>query len=67
MTAKVPPTTGLYSTPRQFGAEIGVSEVTLSQWRRAGKGPAYLRIAANKVRYARADIETWLASIRKAG
>jgi predicted DNA-binding transcriptional regulator AlpA len=43
----------------------GVSVSTLEKWRVAGIGPRFLKLG-RLVRYAEADIESWLASRRVA-
>lgn len=53
-------------TARQLAAELGIAEVTLAKWRQAHKGPRYIRIARNLVRYNRADVDAWLAERRAA-
>ncbi len=46
------------------GAEVArrlrLSEWTLRQWRRNGRGPAYIRVG-RLVRYRAADVEAYLA------
>jgi predicted DNA-binding transcriptional regulator AlpA len=51
-------------SPREVEAEYGYPERTLETWRTRGRGPAWLRIGTRSVRYDRADIEAWQASIR---
>jgi predicted DNA-binding transcriptional regulator AlpA len=42
-------------------AEItGLSIETLAQWRSQGKGPLYLKISRNCVRYRQSDLDAWL-------
>ena len=46
-------------TPAQLASRWGLSLNTLSQWRAAGMGPAYLRIGDGKrpsIRYRMSDI-----------
>jgi predicted DNA-binding transcriptional regulator AlpA len=41
---------------------LGVSEVTLADWRRLKKGPPFVRLEGRMVRYRASDIEAWLAA-----
>ncbi|MBX3161188.1 MAG: helix-turn-helix domain-containing protein [Deltaproteobacteria bacterium] len=43
-------------TREQAGVLLGVSAVTLDQWRYAGKGPVFFRVGTRGVRYRRADV-----------
>jgi predicted DNA-binding transcriptional regulator AlpA len=45
-------------TTREVGKILGVSEITLSQWRARGKGPRFFR-ASRLVRYRLADVVAW--------
>lgn len=42
----------------------GVSVETLRKWRKAGKGPAYLKAGTRAVRYRAVDVEAWMLSQR---
>jgi excisionase family DNA binding protein len=52
-----------YMNPEEAGKYLGVSLVTLQQWRYQGKGPAYMKIGG-KVRYDRDDLDKWMRSQR---
>lgn len=43
---------------------VGLSVESLKQMRARAEGPPYHRVGRRAVRYARADVETWLASRR---
>ena len=47
----------------ETAALLGVKEQTLRAWRVAGKGPEYIRFGGprGRVRYAREDVDAWLA------
>jgi predicted DNA-binding transcriptional regulator AlpA len=51
-------------SPKDVEAEYGYPERTLETWRHRGQGPAWLRVGTKSVRYYRADIEAWHASVR---
>jgi len=51
-------------SPKEVEAEYGYPERTLETWRHRGRGPAWLKTGKKSVRYHRADIEAWQASIR---
>jgi predicted DNA-binding transcriptional regulator AlpA len=51
-------------SPKEVESEFGYPERTLETWRHRGQGPAWLRVGTKSVRYYRADIEAWHASIR---
>jgi predicted site-specific integrase-resolvase len=46
-------------TQAQLAALLNVKPNTLREWRRLGKGPAYIRIQKG-VFYRKADVENWL-------
>ena len=41
---------------------LGMRPITLEVWRSTRKGPRFHKPARSVVRYARADLDTWLAS-----
>jgi len=45
--------------PEQAAALLSVPAATLQTWRAARTGPRFFRVGRH-VRYARADLETWL-------
>jgi predicted DNA-binding transcriptional regulator AlpA len=52
-----------YLTAKQLGELIGINEITLGQWRHRNKGPTWIRLpGVRTIRYARADVEAWLAA-----
>ncbi len=48
--------------PPETALELNVSEKTLSNWRRTGTGPKYIRFSHKCVRYAPSDIEAFKAA-----
>ncbi len=50
-----------FISAKAFGELIGVSHITLCQWRLRGKGPRYVK-CGRTVRYALADVEAWIAA-----
>ena len=46
-------------TREQAGVLLGVSPITLDQWRYAGNGPVFFRVGTRGVRYRRADVIAW--------
>ena len=53
-------------TPRQVADELGVSLVTLANWRQEPeRGPAHLRLGYRTVRYERSAVETFKARRRQ--
>jgi predicted DNA-binding transcriptional regulator AlpA len=46
----------------QVAALLNLTEVTLAEWRRLGKGPTYVRFGLRCVRYRARDVESWIAS-----
>jgi len=60
------PTVPDYLTTDQLSALIGISPITLAQWRRRTLGPAFVRIGRT-IRYARADVDAWLAASKVGG
>ncbi|MES9868081.1 MAG: helix-turn-helix domain-containing protein [Sedimenticola sp.] len=49
-------------TPKQAAEFLNVSEIFLIKSRYQGKGPVYLKISANRVRYRRRDLLTFQES-----
>lgn len=49
-------------TPREAADALGVSEATLTEWRKRRIGPAFVRVGAKhgRVLYRVADLETYL-------
>lgn len=47
-------------TDREVSALLGISTVTLCNWRATGKGPRYRKIGQRAVRYLRADVEAFI-------
>lgn len=53
-----------FLTPAQLAELLGVHRETLYVWVKAGRGPPFIRLAANRILYSRADVDAWLASRR---
>jgi predicted DNA-binding transcriptional regulator AlpA len=49
-------------TPTQVAAITGLSTETLAQWRSQRRGPEYLKISHNCIRYQQSDLAIWLAA-----
>lgn len=47
-------------TPEQAAEVLGVSTRTLSNWRSAGIGPKWFRLADRLIRYRRSELHAWL-------
>jgi predicted DNA-binding transcriptional regulator AlpA len=45
----------------EVAERTGLLMETLAQWRSQGKGPPYLKISRNCVRYQQCDLDGWLA------
>lgn len=61
-TANVELRPGDLLTEKEASALLGLSPVTLSNWRGAGKGPRYRKLGARSVRYMRADVLAFIES-----
>ena len=48
-------------TPDEAAAVLNVPVATLAQWRYRGQGPRYRKVGG-VVRYARRDLDAWLAA-----
>lgn len=46
-------------SPAVAAVELGVSEKTLAKWRCNGKGPPYIRLAHDCVRYDKDAVRNW--------
>ena len=53
-------------TNRKAAELLGLSRKTLARWRWKGKGPAFRKIG-RRVRYARQDLEEFIASSSASG
>ncbi len=53
-----------FISPTQVGNLLGISNWMLTVWRRQGKGPQFIRLGPNTVRYPRAEFDAWLAALR---
>ena len=51
-----------YLSPAEAAQYLGITTRTLAEWRRTGRGPAYVRLAGptSRVRYDRADLDRWM-------
>ncbi|MGP4054132.1 helix-turn-helix transcriptional regulator [Mycobacterium sp. 4D054] len=43
---------------------VRMSPETLKVWRRTNTGPAFIRVASNRVRYRVSDLDAWLDGLR---
>ena len=50
-----------YLDEKQLCAELDISSVTATKWRRNAEGPPFIRVG-RLIRYPRAAVEAWLAS-----
>ncbi len=46
--------------PRAAGEYLGISPLTLANWRVLGKGPRFIRLSSRKIAYRLYDLEAWL-------
>lgn len=53
-------------TPEEVAAMFGLKVSTLRVWRRKGKGPAYVRLGKNTVRYHQRDLDEYAEQLRAA-
>lgn len=54
----------LFLRPAAVAKLLDVNVKTLADWRQAGRGPRYIRLAGDRrtrVRYRAADLERWIA------
>lgn len=47
-------------TPKELGAELKLDTKTLRRWRYERKGPAFIPINRQVVRYRRSDVNAWI-------
>ncbi|MBA3464352.1 MAG: helix-turn-helix domain-containing protein [Deltaproteobacteria bacterium] len=57
----VPAEPSKYLDEKQLCAELSISSVTATKWRRNAEGPAFVRVG-RLIRYPRASVDAWLAS-----
>jgi predicted DNA-binding transcriptional regulator AlpA len=48
-------------TPEDVAVLTGLSVETLAQWRSQKRGPPYVKISRNCVRYRQSDLDGWLS------
>lgn len=54
-------------TPREFARLVGLKPRSLEEWRRLGKGPAYVRVSGRRnVRYRASAVKAWLESLEQS-
>lgn len=46
-------------TPVELASRLKMSEGTLANWRSQGKGPKYLKLEDDTVRYRLLDVQEW--------
>ena len=63
MTTRTPTDEPLMTT-EEAAALLKLSPKTLQQWRSDGKGPAFVKLEGDAVRYTEADLMAWLARQR---
>ncbi len=59
--AIVPVEPSRFLDERQLCAELGISPVTATKWRRNAEGPPFIRVG-RLIRYSREAFDAWLAS-----
>ena len=65
LTEDKPPVNSAWClTDREATAFLNLSRKTLYFWRRAKKGPPYVRYGERAIRYLRSDLEAWQMSQR---
>ncbi|MGB3414045.1 MAG: helix-turn-helix domain-containing protein [Microbacteriaceae bacterium] len=47
-------------TSEEVAEQLGLTSRTLLKWRSEGKGPDFIRIANQRVRYTQADVDRWI-------
>lgn len=47
-------------TPKEASAHLSVSEKTLERWRAERTGPPFHKLGPRLVRYAVADVDSWM-------
>jgi predicted DNA-binding transcriptional regulator AlpA len=47
-------------SPTEVAELLGVTSAALTQMRYLGRGPDYLRLSAQRIRYRRSDVDAWL-------
>ena len=57
---------GEFLSSYQVADLLGLSPWALIAWRRQHRGPQFIRIGRNTIRYLRRELEAWLASLRPA-
>jgi predicted DNA-binding transcriptional regulator AlpA len=50
---------GIWLSPRQLAARLGVSVRTVKRWRLDGHGPRAVHLSAGTVRYPLDQVEAW--------
>ncbi len=54
-------------TPKEFSKLLGLKPRSLEEWRRLGKGPAFVRLSGQRhVRYPASAVKAWLDSLEQA-
>lgn len=53
-----------FLTPKEVCSWLALPSSTLADLRARGEGPAFTRLSARNIRYARRDVRTWLEQNR---
>jgi hypothetical protein len=59
---KAPVVPKVWLTPAEAGTYLGVHPVTLSNWRKAGRGPRFHTINHKFIRYRIGALDAWVVS-----
>ncbi len=49
-------------TTKEVAERLNVAPATLTEWRHEGKGPPFVKVSRNCVRYPEDQLERWMAS-----
>jgi len=54
-------------TPRELSKLVGLKPRSLEEWRRLGKGPAFVRLSGQRhVRYLAPKVKKWLGEMERS-
>lgn len=48
-------------TQKEAGEYLGISPLTLANWRVFGRGPRFIRLSPRKIGYRISDLDEWLS------
>ena len=53
-------------TTADVAEQLGVSPRVVKDWRSAGRGPVFVKVAHNVIRYTQSDVDAYVKALRQS-